>query len=42
VSEAPGGWTRVTPVRSGPVRVRAELEADGGPDCTAASLAGGR
>jgi hypothetical protein len=41
VSEAPGGWTRVTPVRSGPVRVRAELEADGGPDCAAASLAGG-
>jgi len=39
VSEAPGGWTRVTPVRSGPVRVRAELEADGGPDCGAA-LAG--
>ncbi len=36
VSEAPGGWTRVTPVRSGRVRVRAELEADGGPDCTAA------
>ena len=39
VSEAPGGWTRVTPVRGGRVRVRAELEADGGPDCTA-TLAG--
>jgi hypothetical protein len=39
VSEAPGGWTRVTPVRRGPVRVRAELEADSGPHCSA-SLAG--
>ena len=39
VSEAPGGWTRVTPTRSGPVRVRAELEGDGGPECSAA-LAG--
>jgi hypothetical protein len=39
VSRAPGGWTRVTPVRRGPVRVRAELEADGGPECST-SLAG--
>jgi hypothetical protein len=33
VSEAPGGWTRVTPVRSGPVRVRAGLPTGHGPDC---------
>ena len=40
VSEAPGGWTRVTPLRSGPVRVRAGLRPADGPDC-AAPIAGG-
>jgi hypothetical protein len=41
VSEAPGGWTRVTPMRSGPVRVRAGLPTGDGPDCRGA-LAGAK
>jgi hypothetical protein len=44
VAEAPGGWTRVTPVRSGPVSVRAGFGlGDGRPDAPACSesLAGG-
>jgi hypothetical protein len=40
VSRAPGGWTRVTPVRTGRVRVRAGLRPGDGPDCTQA-VAGG-
>jgi hypothetical protein len=33
VSRAPGGWTRVTPVRGGHVRVRAGFPPGDGPDC---------
>ena len=40
VSEAPGGWTRVTPVMGGPVRVRAGFGPASGPAC-ADLLAGG-
>ena len=39
VSKAPGGWTRVTPVHAGLIRVRAELGGEGA-DCKAA-VAGG-
>jgi hypothetical protein len=44
VTEAPGGWTRVTPVRNGRVRVRAGFGlGDGRPDAPVCSeaLAGG-
>jgi hypothetical protein len=40
VSEAPGGWTRVTPVTGGRVRVRAGFGPSSGPAC-ADLLAGG-
>ena len=40
VTRAPGGWTRVTPVRRTRFRVRAGLPMSDGPDC-AAVLAGG-
>jgi hypothetical protein len=40
VSRAPGGWTRVTPVRGSHVRVDAGFPMSDGPDCTEA-LAGG-
>ena len=40
VSRAPGGWTRVTPVRGNRVRVHAGFPMDGGPDCNDA-VAGG-
>jgi hypothetical protein len=33
VTRAPGDWTRVTPVRSGPVRVQAGFPMSGAPDC---------
>jgi hypothetical protein len=36
MSKAPGGWTRVTPVGSDHVRVRASLQPGDGPDCTGA------
>jgi hypothetical protein len=36
VTRAPGGWTRITPVGSDHVRVRAGLRPGGGPDCSAA------
>jgi hypothetical protein len=36
VSRAPGGWTRVTPIRSGRVRVRADLRPGERPDCSQA------
>jgi hypothetical protein len=39
VSKAPGGWTRVTPVDSDHVQVRAGLRPEGGPDCTGAIAA---
>jgi hypothetical protein len=35
VSRAPGGWTRVTPVHSGLVRVHAGFPSGNGPDCSA-------
>jgi len=41
LTRAPGGWTRVTPVRGGPVRVRAGLKPGDQPDC-ADALAGAR
>jgi len=41
LSEAAGGWTRVTPIRSGRVRVRAGLPTGDGPDC-APALAGAK
>ena len=34
MSRAPGGWTRVTPVGSDHVVVRAGLRPGTGPDCT--------
>ena len=40
MTRAPGGWTRVTPVRGNRFRVRAGLPMSDGPDC-AAVLAGG-
>jgi hypothetical protein len=40
MSEAPGGWTRVTPMGADHVRVRAGLRPGAGPDCRAA-VAGG-
>jgi hypothetical protein len=40
VSRAPGGWTRVTPVRGNRVRVDAGFPMSDGPDC-ADPLAGG-
>ena len=40
LSRAPGGWTRVTPVGAGPVRVETGFPRGGGPDCPEA-LAGG-
>jgi hypothetical protein len=40
ISKAPGGWTRVTPVGSDHVKVRAGLRPGGGPDC-GQSVAGG-
>ena len=40
VSRAPGGWTRVTPVRGNRVRVDAGFPMTDGPDC-ADALAGG-
>ncbi len=33
VTRAPGGWTRVTPVRRGHVRVQAGFPSGDGPDC---------
>jgi hypothetical protein len=33
VTRAPGGWTRVTPVRGGHVRVQAGFPSGDGPDC---------
>jgi hypothetical protein len=36
MSEAPGGWTRVTPMGTQHVRVRAGLRPSGGPTCTQA------
>ncbi len=39
MSRAPGGWTRVTPVGSDHVRVRAGLRPGSGPDCTGAVAA---
>jgi hypothetical protein len=36
LTRAPGGWTRVTPVSSDHIRVRAGLRPGGGPDCTGA------
>jgi hypothetical protein len=41
VTEAPGGWTRVTPVGTDRVRVRAGLRTGNGPDCTS-GLAGAK
>ncbi len=40
LSRAEGGWTRVTPVHSGPVQVHAGFPSGDGPDCSAV-LAGG-
>ena len=40
LSRAPGGWTRVTPVRGSRVRVHAGFPMTGAPDCSDA-LAGG-
>jgi len=39
MSRAPGGWTRVTPVGSDHVVVRAGLRPGIGPDCAAAVAA---
>jgi hypothetical protein len=39
VSRAPGGWTRITPVGSDHIRVRAGLRPGGGPDCAGATVA---
>jgi hypothetical protein len=39
VSRAPGGWTRITPVGSDHVRVRAGLRPGGGPDCPRPTVA---
>jgi hypothetical protein len=39
MSRAPGGWTRVTPVGTQHVRVRAGLRPGAGPDCTGAIAA---
>jgi hypothetical protein len=39
MSEAPGGWTRITPVGSDHVRVRAGLRPGVGPDCSGAIAA---
>jgi hypothetical protein len=39
MSEAPGGWTRVTPVAAGRVRVRAGLRPGEGPDCSGTVMA---
>jgi hypothetical protein len=39
MSKAPGGWTRVTPVGSDHVVVRAGLRPGSGPDCTGALAA---
>ena len=39
LARAPGGWTRVTPVGSDHVVVRAELQGDGGPTCPSTTVA---
>jgi hypothetical protein len=39
LTRAPGGWTRVTPMGSDHVVVRAGLRPDGGPDCAGAVAA---